>query len=47
MYVVLDLHYTKEEGQECFQGTYEECENFIQDQGSCYFMYKIVYETKR
>lgn len=41
-YIVLDLHYTKDEGQECFVGTYEECEEFIQEQGSCYFMYKII-----
>lgn len=44
-YVVLDLCYTKDEGQECFEGTYEECDKFVQDQGGCYFMYKIVPEV--
>lgn len=41
-YVVLDLVYTEEEGQECFSGTYEECEKYIQEQGGWEGMYKIV-----
>ena len=39
---VLDLVYTEEEGQDCFSGTHEECEQFIETQGGASFMYKIV-----
>jgi len=40
---VLDLVYTPDEGQECFSGTYQECLDFVSEQGSeAYFMYKIV-----
>jgi hypothetical protein len=35
MYEVLDLTYTKEEGQTIFRGTYEECEEFIKQQSEC------------
>lgn len=39
---VLDLVYTPEEGQACFSGTEQECYDFIQQQGSATFMYKVV-----
>lgn len=42
MYTVLDLHYTKDKGQECFSGNYEECLEFIRQQGACSFMYEII-----
>lgn len=46
LYVVLDLHYTPDERQECFQGTYEECEKYKAEQCtnslSNEFMLKIV-----
>lgn len=38
---VLDLHYTEEEGQSCFQGSFDECIDYVQTQ-SPHFMYKIV-----
>lgn len=41
-HVVLDLVYTEEEGQECFYGSYSECQEFIATQQSDYFTYKIV-----
>jgi hypothetical protein len=41
MYEVLDLTYTKEEGQSIFKGTYEECEEFIKQQGDSVSMYEI------
>lgn len=39
---VLDLVYTPEEGQECFEGTEQECYDFINEQGGATFMYKVV-----
>lgn len=39
---VLDLVYTPEEGQECFEGTEQECYDFIAKQGGATFMYKVV-----
>lgn len=42
---VLDLHYHEDEGQGCFDGTYQECLDFLADQ-SPHFMYKIVPMTK-
>ena len=39
---VLDLVYTKDEGQKCFQGTEQECYSFIEEQGGATFMYKVV-----
>jgi len=46
MYIVLDLFYTPDEGQECFNGTFEECEIFIKEQIKyspfSFGMYKIV-----
>jgi hypothetical protein len=39
---VLDLVYTPEEGQECFEGTEQECYDFINQQGGATFMYKVV-----
>lgn len=39
---VLDLVYSVEEGQECFSGTEQECNNFISQQGGATFMYKVV-----
>lgn len=44
-HVVLDLHYTMDEGQECFDGTKEECEEFASYQTPT-FMYKVVPMTK-
>jgi len=46
-YIVLDLVYLPEEGQECFEGTFDECEQFIKDQGGSSFMYKIVTNIPR
>ena len=45
-HVVLDLHYTSEEGQECFDGTREECIEFMKTQ-SPHFMYTVVPMTKQ
>lgn len=42
---VLDLHYTKDEGQGCFVGTEQECNEFAVTQ-SPHFMYKVVRMTK-
>lgn len=42
---VLDLHYSPEEGQGCFDGTKKECEEFIASQTPS-FMYKVVPLTK-
>jgi hypothetical protein len=39
---VLDLVYTLDEGQECFEGTEQECYDFIQQQGGATFMYEVV-----
>jgi len=39
---VLDLVYTPDEGQECFDGSEQECYDFIQQQGGADFMYKVV-----
>lgn len=39
---VLDLVYTEKEGQDCFEGTLEECNEFVKLQGGCSFMYKVV-----
>ena len=39
---VLDLVYTPDEGQECYEGTEQECYDFIQQQGGAIFMYKVV-----
>jgi len=39
---VLDLMYTPEEGQECFEGSEQECYDFIEQQGGSSFMYKVV-----
>lgn len=38
---VLDLHYTPDEGQGCFEGTYKECMDFAATQ-TPHFMYKVV-----
>ena len=40
-HTVLDLHYTKDEGQGCFDGTLEECNEFVSTQHP-HFMYKVV-----
>ena len=42
---VLDLHYHEDEGQGCFDGTLQECEDFAATQ-SPFFMYKVVPMTK-
>ena len=39
---VLDLVYTPDEGQKCFEGTEQECYDFIQQQGGATFIYKVV-----
>lgn len=44
-YQVLDLHYHEDEGQECFDGTRQECEEFAATQ-TPHFMYKVVPMTK-
>jgi len=41
-HVVLDLVYTPDEGQECFEGTEKECHEFVEQQGGATFMYKVV-----
>ena len=41
-YIVLDLFYTTEEGQEVFEGSLDECQEFITEQGGANFMYKII-----
>lgn len=40
-HIVLDLHYLPEEGQDCFDGTLKECEEFASTQ-TPHFMYKVV-----
>ena len=42
---VLDLHYHEDEGQGCFDGTRQECEDFAATQSPS-FMYKVVPMTK-
>lgn len=42
---VLDLHYTTDEGQECFAGTQEECYDFAATQSPS-FMYRVVQMTQ-
>lgn len=42
---VLDLHYHEDEGQGCFDGTKQECEEFAATQ-SPHFMYKVVPMTE-
>lgn len=44
-HVVLDLHYLPEEGQECFVGTREECEEEASRQ-SPHFMYVVRHMTE-
>lgn len=42
---VLDLIYTPDEGQECYEGTEQECYDFIQEQeewSGAAFLYKVV-----
>jgi len=45
-YVVLDLFYTPDEGQEVFWGTFEECFDFVESQGGNRYGFKIVLETR-
>ena len=45
-HLVLDLHYLPEEGQECFAGTRQECEDFAATQSPA-FMNKVVPMTKQ
>jgi hypothetical protein len=45
-HLVLDLVYTKDEGQEAFAGTLTECNDFVSEQGGATFMYKVVPMTK-
>ncbi len=42
---VLDLHYTTDEGQGCFDGTQKECYEFAATQ-TPHFMYQVVPMTK-
>jgi len=42
---VLDLHYHPDEGQGCYSGTKQECEDFAAKQ-TPHFMYKVVPMTK-
>lgn len=42
---VIDYHYHPEEGQDCFDGTLEECHQFVASQGLA-FMYKVLPMTK-
>jgi hypothetical protein len=45
---VLDLVYVEgEEDQNCFYGTPNECQNFIDEQGGATFMYEIVPLTEQ
>ncbi len=44
-HIVLDLHYTVDEDQSCFDGTEEECQKFAATQ-TPHFMYKVVPMTK-
>ncbi len=44
---VLDLVYMPDEGQECFEGTEQECYDFINQQGGATFMYKVVPIVKK
>lgn len=39
---VLDLIYRPDEGQDCFQGTPQECQEFIAQQGGMSSMYKTI-----
>jgi len=41
-HLVLDLIYTPEEGQVCFEGTEQQCMDFIDQQNDPSFSYKIV-----
>jgi len=45
-HIVLDLLYTPEEGQDCFDGTFQECMDFISKQGGSTYMYEIIEMTK-
>jgi len=44
-HVVLDFHYHEDEGQQCFDGTKVECEEFAAKQ-TPHFMYKVVPMTE-
>jgi len=44
---VLDLVYHEDEGNVAFQGTSEECQNFINEQGGATFTYKVQPIIKR
>jgi len=43
---VLDLHYHEDEGQGCFDGTQQECEEFAATQSPS-FMYKVIPMTEK
>ena len=43
---VIDLHYSPEEGQDCFDGTFGECIIFAESQ-SPNFMYQVVEMTQK
>lgn len=46
-HTVLDTFYTPEEGQECFDGTLLECQNFVSEQHESCYGYIIVPMTKK
>jgi len=46
-HIVLDLVYTPEEGQDCFDGTHDECQEFVKNQKSAISSYEIVPMTIR
>lgn len=39
---VIDLVYSPNEGQDCFEGTEQECYEFIEEQGGYKFTYEVV-----
>lgn len=41
-HVVLDLVYTPNEGQEVYEGSEDQCYNWIVEQGGASFMYKVI-----
>lgn len=46
-HIVLDLVYAEEEGQDCFDGTFRECNRFVKNQGGFGYIYKVVPMTKK
>lgn len=46
-HLVLDLVYTPDEGQDCFAGTEQECNDYVAEQKNDYFMYQVVLMTEQ